>query len=92
MSASKEELEQLLPELCYAVLPGENKAIMVKRFEKGYWPARTTPEFVHELNAELGVTKEQSFAMLHGSMFGWDVPGADPRNEVNATLAAKVGA
>jgi hypothetical protein len=33
---------------------------------------------VDELNTKMGVTKAQSEAMLVGSMFGWNVPGANP--------------
>jgi hypothetical protein len=35
---------------------------------------------VLEMNRELGVTRQQMEAMKVGSMFGWDVPGADPKS------------
>ena len=35
---------------------------------------------VLEMNRELGVTRQQMEAMKVGSMFRWDVPGADPKS------------
>ena len=35
---------------------------------------------VDEYNEQINVTKSQAAAMLAGSMFGWEVPAADPKN------------
>ena len=37
-------------------------------------------EIVDEYNGKLGVTRAQEEAMRTGSMFGFHVPGADPKN------------
>lgn len=75
-----------LPEVCYGVLGTTNQIIMLKRGEKGYypsnWPAAASKEQADEwcdhLNEGLEVTKAQRQAMEIGSMFGFDVPGANP--------------
>lgn len=88
----------LLPERCYAILPGRPKMIEIRRGHPGYWPctlvaanvrdeAGQAVEFVgtpeelaairDEFNDLLGVTPAQREAMLIGSMFGYDVPGAN---------------
>lgn len=76
-----------LPEQCYAVLPNSNEIIVVKKGESEYYKTninssdRTEAQkTVEEYNGKLGVTKAQSEAMLAGSMFGWHVPAADPKN------------
>lgn len=51
----------------------------IHRGRKGYTPVPAlTDEMVPRFNA--GITEAQIEAMLTGSMFGWDVPGADPLN------------
>ena len=76
-----------LPEQCYSILPGSGEIIVVKRNEKGYYnphiPASSQEqarEIVDEYNGKLGVTRAQEEAMRTGSMFGFHVPGADPKN------------
>jgi hypothetical protein len=75
--------------------PGRRIGI-VKRGEKGYYLAdydqKTSSygylsdakikEFVAEMNEKLGVSAAEADAMLMGSMFGWDCPGAQVRRAV----------
>lgn len=70
---------QKLPPLCYAALPSTGETIAIKRGESGYHPvaSRLTAD---ELNSGLNPppSPAQVEAMLTGSMFGWEAPGADP--------------
>ena len=75
----------VLPEHCYAVLPGSGQLIEVRRGEKGYYLcAYSTGDraynevLANQFNAHEGISKAQAAAMLAGSMFGWNVPAADP--------------
>lgn len=76
-----------LPERCYSLLPGSKDVIIIRRNEMGYYktdiPTASKEDaraIVNLYNARLGVSKAQEEAMKTGSMFGWDVPGADPGN------------
>ena len=66
-----------LPEFCAAELPSTGETILIRRGERGYWASPDRD--VERTNRSLGVTPAQREAMLVGSMFGWEVPGADPR-------------
>ena len=80
-------LRSSLPGQCYGVLPSSGELVIVKKGEAGYYRTdidmggkeenRTLAE---EYNGKLGVSKAQEAAMLAGSMFGWQVPAADPKN------------
>ena len=71
-----------LPRYCYAYLPTTQEEIRIDIAESGYIPMRKNENDgnVKKMNQELGVTPAQAKAMQIGSMFGWDVPGADPKS------------
>ena len=74
-----------LPSLCYARHPETSATVLIVRGEDGYHPVQTflTPA---QLNAALAEppTPAQVQAMVVGSMFGWQVPGADPARHAAA--------
>lgn len=81
---------EYLPELCFTTLPSTGELICIKRGELGYYPSswntddRQRNEELAEYNNErLDITANQRKAMEVGSMYGWDVPGADPANYEN---------
>jgi len=83
-----------LPEVCYSILPSTGDVIIIKHGESGYYRCEYSTEdkafnreFANDRNANLGVSKAQIEAMLAGSMYGWDVPAADPKSyDENGTL------
>ena len=79
-------LAEGLPETCFSTLRSSGELIIIKRGESGYYlsdwntPDRERNKEIAEMsNQSLGVTPAQKAAMECGSMFGWSVPGADPR-------------
>lgn len=73
-----------LPEHCYSMLSAENTLIKIVKGESGYHEVCQLDDHgrktVDAKNTAIGVTKAQEAAMVIGSMFGWDKPGADPAN------------
>ena len=70
-----------LPEMCYSFNETLGEAVIIKRGEDGYYPTswgKSSQEVVALINERLGVTEAQRLAMEIGSMFGWEVPGANP--------------
>lgn len=79
-------LRSSLPEKCFSVSEYSDDLIQITKGESGYSIAHrelgalTPREAADRLNRELGVTKAQEQAMVAGSMFGWAMPAADPKN------------
>lgn len=82
-------LRSSLPENCFSTLPSTGQMIAIKRGEQGYQELSSesvlrTPEerrsYIEMLNERVGISKAQEAGMLAGSMFGWAVPAADPKN------------
>ena len=80
------KLAEGLPELCFSTLPGTGELICIKRGEIGYYHSdwnTDDPTHNREIadynNERLGVSPAQEKAMKTGSMFGWGVPGANPK-------------
>lgn len=81
-----------LPEYCYSLNNVNGDIIKICSGMSGYYPqqqfayikrlceSKTNAEVVNDLNNSLGVTLIQREAMEIGSMFGWEVPGANPDN------------
>ena len=79
------KLAEGLPELCFSTLPSTGELICIRRGEKGYYPSdwntsdqERNQQIADEQNRRLGVSAAQREAMVYGSMFGWNAPGADP--------------
>ena len=67
-----------LPDFCFANDNlDESKIIILKYGESGYYPTEYTGDAM-VYNGQIGVTKYEMEAMSAGSMFGWDVPLANP--------------
>lgn len=79
-------LRASLPKKCFSVLEATGELIEIKKGERGYqvvmpkYDDMTPRKEADAVNGALGVTKAQEAAMVAGYLFGWDVPGADPKN------------
>lgn len=75
-----------LPERCFSMLQSTGEVIAIERGKIGYLVTDNTcsPTLARKtadlINSKLGVSKQQDAAMSAGSMFGWDIPAADPKN------------
>ncbi len=75
-----------LPDVCWSVNQTDGRLICIKKGEHGFFPsdwdtgsAERNRGIADYNNAKRGVTPAQEQAMVCGSMFGWDSPGADPK-------------
>ena len=82
-----------LPRYCYGFIPTSKEEIRIDIAESGYTSVGRDGNMKHvlEMNRELGVTRQQMEALKVGSLFGWNVPGADPKNydEYGAAIMKK---
>jgi len=76
-----------LPEKCFSIHPSTGEVILIKRDEMGFVEFHSdtaTPkesrQFVDMANEARGISRDEEAAMCAGSMFGWNVPAANPRN------------
>lgn len=76
-----------LPDKCYSTLAETGEIIIIQKGEKGYYHVEHNDDSreenrqrVDEINTKAGITRAQEEAMKAGSMFGWAVPAADPKN------------
>ena len=80
-------LRASLPETCYSVEHEEPNPVLLRRGELGYERTDMHPEAgqskqeaADTLNDTMGITRAQVAAMKTGSIYGWSIPGADPKN------------
>ena len=88
-------LRSSLPEKCYAVVPDGGEIIVITKGKTGFEYAEIgtedapPKERADRLNAAMSVSRAQAAAMLAGAMFGWDTPGADPKNNDDMGVMSK---
>ena len=75
-----------LPETCFSILPSSGQLIIIRCGERGYYPSEwdtgnreKNRDIASSHNESRGISDMQESAMLAGSMFGWDTPGANPQ-------------
>lgn len=73
-----------LPEFCYNKHPVLDMTIRIDRGVDGYKMTGITGAEYTKLNDKLGVSQKQAAAMLIGSIFGWDLPGARISDKKNS--------
>ncbi len=77
-------LRSTLPDKCFGITE-DKRIVTIVKGEMGHLSARIhagvrTYEDAIAANEAMGVTKAQEAAMMFGCIYGWDKPGADPKN------------
>lgn len=82
-----QEVYEGLPETCYSYLRNTGELVVLKRGESGYYSTgcttgsvETAKALMEQYNQRLDVSRAQAAAMEAGAMFGWHIPGANPKN------------
>ena len=80
-SVERENMFDGLPKFCFVIAPTEPNLVLVILGGTGYSHTKipATDKNLDFYNGRLCVTNGQAEAMLVGSVFGWDVPGANPQ-------------
>ena len=77
-------LRSSLPDKCFSITSTADEIVIITKGERYRRPAGaraegvTAREGATAANEAMGVTKAQEAAMVFGSIYGWDKPGADP--------------
>ena len=75
--------ESDLPEMAVVQHPEDGRLVMVTRGVQGFSEPELSHEFMATFNDRFGVTPRQRSAMLFGSLFGFDTPGANPAARIH---------
>lgn len=83
----KKRQEEKLPPFCMSVLQTSDDLIKITHMQKGYSHSDISTDNPAEnkriakyINELMDITPAQETAMIAGSMFGWNVPAANPVN------------
>ena len=89
-----------LPDFCLFTIPSTGQLIILKKGVRGYYASgwdtgnrEENQKIAQAHNRRRGISDIQEAAMSAGSMFGWNLPGADPQwyldnaRYVNAIMA-----
>ena len=77
-------LRSSLPEKCFSITSAADEVVIITKGEMSHRLAGahaegvTAREGATAANEAMGVTRAQEAAMLFGSIYGWNKPGADP--------------
>lgn len=90
----------VLPELCFGRNTADESLVVIKRGEMGFYPVdaekyplpggETPEQQVTRMNAKMGVSPAQRRAMELGSVFGFDLPIANPETHVDRLAAGEL--